>query len=169
MTLSYVDLESHKKVLITERDRLMELLENAETMEDIIAIEGRLSEVRYQIESMESQLRTYDNKIDYSTVYVNIREVERLTPQIEETAWEKIKTGFGESTYNVLRGIKNTTIQLIISIPYLIVWAIVIVILIIIVKVIIKMQEKKKAKKQIAQQMMHTQMPGVQKEEKNEQ
>ncbi|MBQ8592400.1 MAG: DUF4349 domain-containing protein [Lachnospiraceae bacterium] len=169
VTLSYVDLESHKKVLITERDRLMELLENAETMEDIIAIEGRLSEVRYQIESMESQLRTYDNKIDYSTVYVNIREVERLTPQIEETAWEKIKTGFGESTYNVLRGIKNTTIQLIISIPYLIVWAIVIVILIIIVKVIIKMQEKKKAKKQIAQQMMHTQMPGVQKEEKNEQ
>ena len=69
MTLQYVDLESHKKALTTEQDRLIELMEQAETVEDIITIEGRLSEVRYQLESMESQLRTYDNKIDYSTVY----------------------------------------------------------------------------------------------------
>ena len=36
-------------------------------MEDIITIEQRLSDVRYQLESMESQLRSYDNRVDYST------------------------------------------------------------------------------------------------------
>lgn len=168
VTLSYVDLESHKKVLITERDRLMELLENAETMEDIITIESRLSEVRYQIESMESQIRTYDNKINYSTVYLNISEVERLTPQVEKTAWEKIKTGFAESTYHVVRGVKNACINLIISIPYLIVWAVIIVIFILIVKTVIKITNKRKAKQQLKQQMSSVQMPEVQKEEKHE-
>ncbi|MDE6406830.1 MAG: DUF4349 domain-containing protein, partial [Lachnospiraceae bacterium] len=67
VTLQYVDLESRKKALLTEQERLLELMGKAESVEDIIAIEGRLSEVRYQIESMESQLRTYDNQIDYST------------------------------------------------------------------------------------------------------
>lgn len=43
VTLSYVDLESRKKTLVTERDRLLVLLEQAETVEDIITIEGRLS------------------------------------------------------------------------------------------------------------------------------
>ena len=83
VTLAYVDLESHRDALRTEQTRLLELLEQAETIEDIITIESRLSEVRYQLESMESQLRTYDNKIDYSTVYLNISEVEVFTPVSE--------------------------------------------------------------------------------------
>ena len=54
-------------------------------MEDIITIEQRLSDVRYQLESMESQLRSYDNRVDYSTVYLYIDEVEVYTPVEEET------------------------------------------------------------------------------------
>ena len=41
---------------------------------------NRLSEVRYQLESIESQLRTFDNRIDYSTVYLYIDEVEVFSP-----------------------------------------------------------------------------------------
>ena len=63
VTLQYVDLESRKKALATEQDRLLELLEKAESVEDIISIEARLSDVRYELESMESQLRTLNNQI----------------------------------------------------------------------------------------------------------
>ena len=63
VTLQYVDMESHKKALTAEQDRLLELLEQAESVEDIITIESRLSDVRYQIESMESQLRTLQNQV----------------------------------------------------------------------------------------------------------
>ena len=76
VTLQYVDMESHKKALTAEQDRLLELLEQAESVEDIITIESRLSDVRYQIESMESQLRTLQNQVSYSTVYLDIQEVE---------------------------------------------------------------------------------------------
>ena len=70
VTLTYVDMESRKKSLQTEMDRLQEFLEKAETLEDIITLEDRMSTVRYQLESMESQLRTYDNMVDYSTVHM---------------------------------------------------------------------------------------------------
>lgn len=147
VTLQYVDLESHKKALTAEQDRLIELLEKAETVEDIITIEGRLSEVRYQLESMESQLRTYDNKIDYSTVYLYIDEVERYTPTEEVTTGERIKNGFIDSMKGVGRGISNFVIWFIVNIPYLVVWAVVIVIILLIVKLIRKVMAKRNAKK----------------------
>ena len=50
ITLKYVDVASHKEALKTEQERLMTLLDQAESMEDIIAIESRLSEVRYELQ-----------------------------------------------------------------------------------------------------------------------
>lgn len=148
VTLQYVDMESRKKTLLAEQDRLLELMEKVETIEDMIALESRLSEVRYQIESMESQLRTYDNQISYSTVYLNIDEVTKLTPVKEQNTWEKISTGFAESLYGVGTGFLNFVIRLIINLPYLVVWAVVILILVLVIKGIRKSIKKRKEKKQ---------------------
>lgn len=147
ITLQYVDMESHKKALLAEQDRLLELMEQVETIEDIITLESRLSEVRYQIESMESQLRTYDNQVSYSTIYLNINEVTKLTPVKEQSTWEKISTGFVESLYGVGTGILNFIIRFIISLPYLVVWAIVIFVIVLIIKLIRKSMKKRKEKK----------------------
>ena len=147
VTLQYVDLSSHKKMLQTEQERLMELLENADTMEDIITIESRLSEVRYQIESMESQLRTFDNQVDYSTVHIYVEEVEHYTPQPEKSTWERIKSGFGENVYQVTDGVKNFAIEFVIAIPILVVWAVVITVGVILVRVILKKKQNREIEK----------------------
>ena len=126
VTLTYVDLQSHKEALQTEQTRLLELLEKAESVEDIITIEERLSDVRYQIESMESQLRTYDNKITYSTVNLEIEEVQELTPVEEETVWQRISGGFVDSLHSVADGFVEFGIWLIVNSPFLVIWAIVI-------------------------------------------
>lgn len=147
VTLQYVDLSSHKKMLLTEQERLMELLENADTMEDIITIESRLSEVRYQIESMESQLRTFDNQVDYSTVHIYIEEVERYTPQPEKSTWDRIKSGFGENVYRVTDGIKNFAIEFVIAIPILLVWAVVITVGVVLVRVVLKRKHGRDAER----------------------
>ena len=126
VTLSYVDLQSHKEALQTEQTRLLELLKKAESVADIITIEERLSDVRYQIESMESQLRTYDNKISYSTVNLEIDEVQELTPVEEETVWERISGGFVESLHSVADGFVEFGIWLIVNSPFLVIWAAVI-------------------------------------------
>ena len=147
VTLQYVDLESHKRALLAEQDRLLELMEQAETVEDIIAIEGRLSEVRYQLESMESQLRTYDNKIDYSTVYLSIDEVEQYTPTDQTSVGQRISSGFMESLRGVGRGISNFAIWFVIHLPYIVVWAVIIVVIVLIVRAICKAASKRRLKK----------------------
>ena len=147
VTLQDVDLESHKKALLAEQDRLLELMERAETIEDIIAIEGRLSEVRYQLESMESQLRTFDNKIDYSTVYLSIDEVEQYTPTDQTSVGQRISSGFMESLRGVGRGISNFAIWFVIHLPYIVVWAVIIVVTVLIIRAICKTIAKRRLKK----------------------
>ncbi len=124
VTLSYVDLESRKKALTVEQDRLLELLGQAVSMEDIITIEERLSQVRYELESMESQLRTYDNLVDFSTVYLSVEEVEVLTPVEEISDFTRMVQGFGHSVGNLLTGIKEFLIGLVVNLPYLIFMAV---------------------------------------------
>ena len=150
VTLQYVDLQSHKKALLAEQESLLSMMEQAESIEDIIAINEQLTDVRYQIESMESQLRSYDNRVDYSTVYLYIDEVEVYTPVEEETTWERISAGFMDSLKSIGEGIKEAAIWFVIHIPYLVIWAIVIVIIVLILKKIkkrtkrIRAEEKKK-------------------------
>ena len=144
VTLQYVDMESHKEALLAEQESLLRLMEQAETVEDIITLESRLTDVRYQIESMESRLRAMDNQVTYSTVYLYVNEVTKLTPVKEQTVWEKIATGFTESLYEVGDGILNFVIGIIINLPHLIIWAIVICIIVLIIKKIIKKRKQKK-------------------------
>ena len=171
VTLQYVDMQSHKEALKTEQTRLLELLEQAESVEDIITIESRLSEVRYQIESMESQLRTMDNQVSYSTVYLYIDEVARLTPVKEQTTWEKISTGFSESLYNVGNGIKNFFIGILINLPYLVVWAAILCILFFAIRGIIKVRRNSKMKAEMKRAAMLQEKPSntlQNEEDKNE-
>lgn len=125
ITLRYVDVESHKIALQTEQERLLVLMEKAETVEDLIAIESRLSEIRYQIQNYESTLRTYDNQVNYSTLHLAISEVKKLTPQEELSVWEKIRDGFSENLDHVITGTKDFFVGVIIAIPYLVIWGIV--------------------------------------------
>jgi len=130
VTLSYVDMESRRDTLRTEQGRLLEFLERADSVETVIALEERLSEVRYQLESMESQLRTMDNLVEYSTVHLNITEVKELTPVIERTAWERISEGFAESLQDIGNGFMEACIWFVVNIPYFIIWLAVIFVII---------------------------------------
>ena len=123
VTLSYVATESRVKALQTEEARLLELMEQAESMSDLLEIEARLTDVRYELERYTSQLRTYDNQIDYATIYLSIEEVQEYTPVAEKTTWERIRDGFLSS----LKGLGNTVVEIfvwvLVNLPYLAVYA----------------------------------------------
>jgi len=161
-------------MLEEEQERLLELLENAETIEDIITIEGRLSEVKYQLESMKSQLRTFDNKVTYSTVHIYIDEVKELTPVVEQTAGERIAEGFAESLRDIGEGFKEFFIGFVINIPYIIVWAVIIVIMAFVAIKVIKVIEKYSSRKSEERRkngtvkQVYVQRPGMNPNKKNE-
>lgn len=148
VTLQYVDLESRKKALVTEQDRLLELLTQAEKVEDIIMIEQRLSQVRYELESMESQLRTLLNQVDYSTVHLSIDEVRQYTPTEEKSVLEKMKNGFVRSLYRIGDDIEDGFIWFISNIPYFVIWGVIIVVVIVLFR---RHRRRKKAKTEARQ------------------
>ncbi len=143
VTLSYVDMESRVAALEAEKAALKKLLENASSMTDIIDIRNSLTDVIYEIESHKSQLRTYDNLVDYSTVSVYIFEVERTAIVEEQTTWQKIGTNLKNNFENVRTGAVNVFIFLVSAIPYLIPVTVIAVAAVIIVTVFRRSKKKK--------------------------
>lgn len=130
VTKNYTDTESRLKVVETKEERLLALLDKAEKMEDIIALENQLTEVIYEKENLKSSLMNLDDKIDFSTVYINIQEVERLSTAetIETTFATKIANAFNNSLYNFRYTLENLIIALIYNLPFLIIMAVVVVV-----------------------------------------
>lgn len=79
ITEVYYDVEGRLKTQQMKLSRLQELLERAESMEDIITIESAISETEQTIEDLSGTLRGYDAQVAYSTVNLTLREVYRLS------------------------------------------------------------------------------------------
>lgn len=149
VTLSYVDMQSHIKALKTEQETLMGILEKATKLEDIITIQNQLTNIRYELESYESQLRVYDNRINYSTLYLDINEVERETNVATELTYsEEIRQGLSDTMYDIGRGFRDFSIWFIVNLPILLIWAVILVVIILIIRKIFKSHAKKESKKE---------------------
>lgn len=169
ITLQYVDMESHIKALKVEQETLIGLLEKAEKMEDVIAIQSQLTQVRYELDSYESQIRTYDNLVDYSTVTINITEVERETNTDQPSFINEIKAKLGNNLFAIKEGFRSFAINIIAALPYLVMWGIIITILIIagrkIYKKIDKKEKKNTKKTEVATKTENTEQKDESKEE----
>ncbi len=132
VTLSYYDQDSQKKALEVEQDRLMEILADAENMEQIIALESRLSEVRYQINSLGTNLKLLDNKVDYSTIYLNVQEVEvEVVPETKEkTMFQEIAENWEQNIVDIKYAAKNIFINMTSNIGTIIFEIIVVIVII---------------------------------------
>ena len=116
ITLRYVDQKAYLDSLRTEYDRVSELLEQATELDQILALESKLSDLRYQINSYETQLRTYDNLVDYSTVYLNVNEVAYEQPA-SNTIGSRISNGFRNSLYEVRDFFVDLFVAIIANLP----------------------------------------------------
>ena len=124
ITLSYVATESRMNALKIEESRLLELLAEAENMSDLLEIEARLTDVRYELERVTSQLRLYNNQVDFATIHLTLSQVQEYTPVEEPTVWERITDGFKKSLEGVGEGFVDVFVWFIIASPYLAVFAV---------------------------------------------
>ena len=126
VTLQYSDAESRKKSLEIEQERLWALLEKADSLDAVVALEARLSEIRYELESYTSQLRLYDNQVDYSTVSIYMREVKDLTPTAPDSIGTRIQKGFNRSLNNLGEAGTDLIVWIASNSPILLVLAVII-------------------------------------------
>lgn len=142
VTLEYVDLESRINAYKTERTTLTGLLEKAESLEDVLSIQERLSEVNYQIETYTAKMRVLENRIGYSTVTLNIDEVERVTEE-KPGIGTRIKNRFLDNIEEMGEWLTDLAVNFIGGLPIIVPFAAVIVAVILILRKIIRKRKNK--------------------------
>ena len=143
MTSAYIDIDSRLKALRVEETTLLSLLEEANNLGDTLSINSRLSEVRAQIENYEAQMRVLESSVEYSTVKLEVYEVEKITPTEKTSVWKRIGDNLSEGFANVWVFLKESFVFIISSIPYIIIIGIIGVI----VTLIIRYSNKRQANK----------------------
>ena len=148
VTLEYVDTKSRVESLRVEYDQLLKLLGQATDLDNIIILQNRLTEVRYQIESAESRIRVLENQVEYATLNLSITEVLEDTV-IEEphivTYGEKVADQFKDMWEGTVEFFQDLLLGLIAAIPFLVFMAIVGGIVLIIVFSVRKKRRKREA------------------------
>ena len=127
VTLQYTDMDARKRVLRLEQERLMELLAEAQSTDSLIALEQRLSEIRYEIESLESQMRVYDNQVQYSTVDISLQEVKTIAATEEDGFAAQLVSGFSDNLRRVGNFLRNALLFLLTGIPVILSVAVILI------------------------------------------
>lgn len=118
----YYDVETRLESYRVQMERLNQLLGSA-SLEDMLLLEDKRTEVQQEIDSLEGQLKSWSSQAQLSTVYVTLREV-KVRDQVRSTGdslGERVKTAFYDSV-NWLNGfLQDAAVVLAIAAPVLVV------------------------------------------------
>lgn len=96
------DLEARLENKRAERERLRELYDEANTTEDVLAVQRELADVQEEIERMEAERTALEERVALSTIRVELRE-EPPEPSAVSTAW--YDTGVAAAFLESVRGL----------------------------------------------------------------
>lgn len=93
VTEDYIDISSRLKNQRAVEKKFQSLLYRTDSIDEILKIESKLAEVRGQIESLEGRIKYLRNRVQLSTVYLNVtQKIEyKYTPEAMESFWERFK------------------------------------------------------------------------------
>lgn len=136
ISYQYYDTEAHLESLQLQEERLLAILEKADKLEDVITLEQALGDVRYQIESLQGQLRRWDNLVSFSRVSVSITEVKEYTEVTEEpdTLWQRIGDTLRRSVKALGNFLEAMLVGLTAVLPFLLLFAVIALVIILIVR-----------------------------------
>ena len=144
VTEQYYDAQARLTSLQVQEERLLAILEKAETLDDVIQLENALTDVRYQIEELTGTLNRYDSLIEMSTVTVSISEVSATSPvsTTPKTLGERIAQQFERSLRSIGDSGEDFLVFVIGNLPVLLLWAVGIVAVIFLGKALLKRRNR---------------------------
>ena len=109
VTEEYIDLQARLNNSERQEKRLLEILDMAEDVEDVLEVERELERVRGEIERLKGRITYLDNRIELATISVSMYELEPLTH-----SW-----GLRDALRAAFEGFVAVILGLIIAIGYL--------------------------------------------------
>ncbi|MBQ2961171.1 MAG: DUF4349 domain-containing protein [Oscillospiraceae bacterium] len=130
VTAQYYDTQARLTAYEAQEARLVEMMAIAETVEDIIAIEDKLTDIRYRIDSLQTSLNNWDRRVNYSTLSLSVEEVREYTPDEKKISYgQELWMAFTDAIEGVGEFFKNALVFIVSAIPALVIIAVLIIVL----------------------------------------
>ena len=118
VTNQYIDVTSRIAVLEAEETALLEILKSATTTAEMLDIRTRLVSVQSDLASFRAQRDSIDDKVEYSTVSLHVREVRRAVAQ-NVGFFDEVGGRFLDSVYDIGEGLRAFAVWLLGDILYI--------------------------------------------------
>lgn len=136
ITKTYSETKAYVDSLSTELEKLQSMMKQAESIEDMIAIEDKITDVETQLNWYKSDLANLETQIQYSTVNINISEVKEYTPSTmaTESFGERIIGAFREAWDNFGTFLQGVVLIIVYVLPFIILTAAVVAVVLVVIK-----------------------------------
>ena len=116
---SYYDVQARLDTQQKKLERLEALMTSAEQVSDLVEIESAIADAQYQIDRYTAQLKSYDSRVEASTVRVTLREI-RVEESEEAGLGERMLSGLKASLLEGIEFLKDAAVFLVAAAPWLI-------------------------------------------------
>ncbi len=115
------DLEARLENREAERDRLRDLYEEANTTEDVLAVQSELADVQSEVERLDTQLDSLEERVALATIRVQLSEEPPESESEEPEAWYEtgVSSAFFESVSGVGTALRAAVVGAAYAAPYL--------------------------------------------------
>jgi hypothetical protein len=130
VTDQLVDIEARLENLRAERDRLRELYDQANTTEDVLAVQRELSDVQGEIERLEARQQSLENQVAYSTLTVRLEEPRPTPNRVAPDRWydTPVLSAFMQSVDGVAVVARAAVVGFAFALPYFLAFALPVVV-----------------------------------------
>jgi hypothetical protein len=122
ITSQYYDTQSRLDSYILSRSKFEEIMEKAETVEDILRVQNELTRIQAEIDSLQGRINMWDKLIALATINLYIDEEDDPVRRTQTMTWKF------NSFEDILRTIKNGFISVVNTLYSIVTWIIIIII-----------------------------------------
>jgi hypothetical protein len=108
ITNAYSTYEARLTALQAEHARILEFIEVAETLDDLLTLEAKRVQLETELNQIGLQLATYDSLVDYSTINLTIIKVEDISDILERTTNPNVYVNQTGTTYFIVEVHNNS-------------------------------------------------------------
>lgn len=124
VTEEYTDVQARLQNMKSEEEALLRLLDEAETVEEVLGVRERLADVRGRIDSLQGRLRYMTDRIDYSTFRIQLQPETLAGKAVTATGfynfWPRLAQALIRGTNWMLNAISAAVMTLAMALPSLI-------------------------------------------------
>jgi len=142
VTDRFYDMVGSYQIRRLEEERILALIDEADTVHELLALEQRLSNVRLSIEMYLSQLNNMAGQIAYSAITVTLIDVSEEPVIITgPTLGERIGGAFGDSVDGTVGAVQN----FIVFLAAVVVPLMMIIVMVVVVYLVVRGRKKRRA------------------------